>query len=129
MGIHADATHPAEFDPTDPISSLIICQSPIIPPKHTHTRLPPKHTHTHTRTAQTGKIPKTFSKADCEHAIVQLLCDGVLAQTYKNTAYSTNVYLVKGRRASHVVNGTLDIKISFARGDDSDSDDGDDTLD
>ena len=60
---------------------------------------------------------------------MQLLCDGVLAQTYKNTAYSTNVYLVKGRRASHVVNGTLDIKISFARGGDGDSDDGDDTLD
>ena len=51
---------------------------------------------------------------------MQLLCDGVLGQTYKNTAYSTNVYLVKGRRANEVARGALVINLSFVSDDDDD---------
>lgn len=45
-----------------------------------------------------GKV--TLSRDDCECLLVQLVLDGYLSQSFQATAYTVNVYIVPGPRAS-----------------------------
>eukprot|EP00041_Stephanoeca_diplocostata_P036280 m.1316519 g.1316519 ORF g.1316519 m.1316519 type:complete len:735 (-) comp24837_c1_seq35:56-2260(-) len=52
-----------------------------------------------------------WTRQGIDHLIVQMLCDDVLQLAFKNTAYSTNCYLVPGPRAGDVRAGRRRIHI------------------
>eukprot|EP00039_Didymoeca_costata_P005457 m.81788 g.81788 ORF g.81788 m.81788 type:complete len:632 (+) comp12829_c0_seq1:106-2001(+) len=57
--------------------------------------------------------PKSLEKHECERIIVKCLLDDILAQEYKNTAYSTNSYITLGSRAGQVLQGGRKVELTL----------------
>mmetsp|Transcript_14273 Transcript_14273/g.36836 ORF Transcript_14273/g.36836 Transcript_14273/m.36836 type:complete len:175 (-) Transcript_14273:106-630(-) len=58
----------------------------------------------HLKMDEVAKAPKGWTREECEHLFVQLVCDHIVAFEYANTAYATNSYVVLGpghRRCLH----------------------------
>jgi hypothetical protein len=67
----------------------------------------------HLKMDRIGKAPKGWSRDDCEHLMVQLVCKKIIGFEYANTAYATNSYAVPGPR--HRVVAGADFSFQYTK--------------